>query len=147
MSVEENKALIRRWFDDVLNGGDWDLGEELLSAEFVGMSGDNREERKQRWTTNHDAFPDLWQTVDELIAEGDKVVVRQTICGTHTGSECLGLPPSGKRFEIPMVHIYRVADGKIVEEQVLFDSLGLWQQLGVVPPLEEMIEEAKSKQA
>ena len=78
------------------------------------------------------AFPDIQYTVEALLAEGDKVVVRWTARGTHTG-ELMGIPPTGKQVTVTGVNIGRVANGRIVEEWGEFDMMGMMQQLGVVP--------------
>jgi steroid delta-isomerase-like uncharacterized protein len=78
------------------------------------------------------AFPDQKWTIEELIAEGDKVVNRFTWHGTHQG-DFLGIPPTGNQVEVKGVVIDRFADGKIADTRILMDNLGLMQQLGVVP--------------
>jgi predicted ester cyclase len=83
---------------------------------------------------NFIAFPDFHITVDEMIAEGDKVAARWTATLTHEG-EFMGIPPTGVQATISGMVIYRFADGKIVEIWHIGDSLGLLQQLGVVPPM------------
>ncbi len=87
---------------------------------------------KQALRGLHSAFPDLDATLDDLIAEGDKVVARYTIRGTHAGL-FLGIAGTGKRVTLAAIGIYRLADGKFVESWVQMDTLGLLQQLGVVP--------------
>jgi predicted ester cyclase len=79
------------------------------------------------------AFPDLKVTSDFQVAEGDKVVMRWTGTGTHTG-ELMGIPATGKRIEMTGIGIQRIAGGRIVEEWVESDQMGMMQQLGVVPP-------------
>ena len=83
----------------------------------------------------HSAFPDLQMNVEDMIAEGDKVVARVRMSGTHQG-EFMGIDPTGNRVEISGIDILRVADGKIVEHWGNFDDLGMMQQLGVIeqPP-------------
>jgi steroid delta-isomerase-like uncharacterized protein len=78
------------------------------------------------------AFPDMNTTVNDIVAEGDKVVVRYTIRGTHTG-DMMGVPPTGKSGEIAGITMLRLEDGKIVEEFSLADMMTLYQQLGLVP--------------
>ncbi len=80
----------------------------------------------------YSAFPDIHLTIDDMVAEGDKVAVRITMTGTHKG-EFMGIPPTNKKVTIWAINIYRIAGGKIVEELGKADTLGLMQQLGVVP--------------
>ena len=78
------------------------------------------------------AFPDMHAAIDDEISEGDRIVIRSTWSGTHTG-EFLGIPPSGKTLRITATGFFRVRDGKITENRVNFDALGMLQQMGVVP--------------
>ena len=78
-------------------------------------------------------FPDIQWTLEEMVAEGDKVAARFTMRGTHTGA-FMGIPPSGKRFSVTSMGIYRIANGQIVEEHGLPDMLGILQQIGAVQP-------------
>lgn len=78
------------------------------------------------------AFPDLYGTIEDLIAEGDKVVTRITYRGTHQG-EFMGIPPTGRPVTMTFTGINRIAGGKIAEGWVNFDALGMMQQLGVIP--------------
>jgi predicted ester cyclase len=123
MSPEENKAFIRRYF-------------EALSIKGKPAAVVNRyvtdEELKHHIAQYEAAFPGYHLTAEEMIAEGDKVVVRSTFHGTHKG-DLMGIPPTGKQVTMPLILIYRVASDKIVEHWMQADSLGLLQQLGVVP--------------
>jgi predicted ester cyclase len=78
-----------------------------------------------------DAFPDNHHAVEEMIAEGDTVVVRCTLTGTHEG-EFMGIPPTGRRIEVTEIHVYRLREGKAVEHRVGRDDLGAMRQLGVI---------------
>ena len=78
------------------------------------------------------AFPDNRHKVEELIAEGDRVVAHVTLTGTHEG-ELMGIPPTGRKIEVNEIHIYRMQDGKAVEHRVDRDDLGTMRQLGVIP--------------
>jgi predicted ester cyclase len=80
----------------------------------------------------HDSFSDLHFTVEDMVAEGDKVVYRYSVRGTHKGS-FMGIAPTGEQFAVTGIHIYRVADGKLQEEWENWDMLGLMRQLGVIP--------------
>lgn len=85
------------------------------------------------------AFPDVQMTIEDMIAEGDKVAVRYTFRGTQQG-ETQGIPPTGKYVNVPGIFICRCRDGKIVEEWDIWDDLGLLQQLGAISPLGEAWE-------
>ena len=137
MSVEENKALIRRLYDEVF--AKWNLGviDELVGSEFVGHEMPPGTPRgpagfKQFYNSLRLAFPDLRYTVDDVIAEGDRVVVRWTWQCTHQG-DFMGVAATGKRATVSGMAIYRVAGGQCVERWVELGLLGLLQQLGAVP--------------
>lgn len=124
MTVEENKALVRRQVNAIWN--DHDL-ESL--AEYVG--GDLLEESREHTEQFLTAFPDSQITIEDLIGEGDKVVARLFATATNTGPFA-GNPPTGKKVEIRSIRIYRIAHGKIVETWAMQDRLGLMEQLGIV---------------
>jgi steroid delta-isomerase-like uncharacterized protein len=131
-----NKQVIRRAYDEVYNKGNLAKVDELISRDFVvHLSGDGvhgPEALKGYVTSLREAFPDLEMTIDDQIADGDKVVTRWTARGTHTGS-FQGLPPTGKRAAFTGVDIDRFVDGKAVECWTNTDELGLMQQLGAIP--------------
>jgi steroid delta-isomerase-like uncharacterized protein len=132
---ERNKALVRRLVEEVIGHGNFALIDEFVAADYVGhtSSGDtNREEHQQIFATMHRAFPDLQITIDDMIAEGDKVVTRWTALGTHKG-EFAGIPPTGKRGVVTGIDINRIVDGKLVECWTNSDDLGLLQQLSAIP--------------
>jgi steroid delta-isomerase-like uncharacterized protein len=138
MSKEENKALIRREYEDGINRGNLDVLDELFAPDYIlyfpGLPEPirGREGYKQFIKTFLTAFPDLQTTIEELIAEGDKVVVRHTWRGTHKG-DFQGVFPTGKQVQFGSVEIYRIVEGKIVEGRVELDNLSLLQQLEAVP--------------
>lgn len=138
MSTEQNKALVRRMVEEVFNRGNVSRVDELLASDFVereelppGIPRD-REGVKQLTIAMRTAFPDFKATIDDIVAEGDKVVVRQTWRGTHKG-EFMGVPPTGKRVSFGVFDVIRFAGGKGVEHWGLMDSMGLMQQLGAIP--------------
>ncbi len=138
MSLEENKAIERRFIEEVVNKGELAVIDELCAANFVDHSAPpgvapDREGYKQFFAMTHSAFPDFHSTLEDMFAEGDKVVQRFTARGTHKG-EFMGIPPSGKQVTITGIAIHRITGGKIVEDWVNMDMLGMMQQLGVVPP-------------
>ena len=137
MSTEENKALVRRYLEEAWNKGNVGILDELMASDYSRyMSGPakplNREGQKQRITAFRKALPDLHLTIDDLVAEGDKVVFRITLRGTHQGA-FMGVSPTGKPVTVTAIDIARFAGGKIVEHWGQMDSLGLMQQLGAVP--------------
>jgi steroid delta-isomerase-like uncharacterized protein len=141
MSAEENKTLVRRFVDEVQSGGNIDAVDELCSPEFVNHSAppgvpSNCEGVKQVTAMFGQAFPDSHFTVEDMIAEGDKVATRKTFHGTHQG-EFMGIPPTGQQVSIGLIDIVRIVDGRVVEHWAMGDNLGMLQQLGVVPPPEQ----------
>ena len=140
MSAEENKAVVQRVYEQIFNQGNLDQIEELISPDIVdheapppGMEGlEDIEVLRQFVKMSHDAFPDLQFTVEDMIAEGDKVAARYTMRGTHQG-EFMGMAPTGNRIEVTGTDIMRCEDGKIAEHWGNFDDLGMMQQLGVIP--------------
>jgi steroid delta-isomerase-like uncharacterized protein len=139
---EENKAVVRRFLEEIFTGGNLELVEELFAPHYVlhdpSVPGEVRgpEGIKQYVGMYRGAYPDTRFTVEDQIAEGDKVVSRLSSRATHTG-ELQGIPPTGKKATVTGIFIDRVADGKIVERWGQVDMLGVMQQLGVVPPPEQ----------
>jgi steroid delta-isomerase-like uncharacterized protein len=125
-NTEANKAIVRRSVEEF-----WNTGNMAAIDEFYAT--DDLEQFKQAAMANFTGFPDLHLTIDDLIAEGDKVAKRWTVRGTHTG-EFMGIPPTGKQITVTGTDIYRIASGKFVEAWGNLDALGLMQQLGVMPP-------------
>ncbi len=135
--LQENKEVARRIIVEVIDGADLALADELIEADYVEhRESDGSEpslEGLKRWITMvHDAFPDWRHTVDDLIAEGDKVVVRNRVFGTHRG-EFMGIPPTGKQVVQPGIDIMRIKDGKMVEHWGVYDWKGFFEQLGEFP--------------
>ncbi len=138
MTEEKNKALNRRFVEEVINQGNLDALDELIDPGAVDHAAPpgfptGREGAKQFVTMMSSAFPDLYLTIEEMVAEGDKVAMRSSWSGTHRG-EFMGIPATGKQVTVSQIDISRVADGRMVEHWGQFDALGLMQQLGVVPP-------------
>jgi steroid delta-isomerase-like uncharacterized protein len=136
LSVEENRALARRSWE-IVNQRNPDLIEEFYPAEFVWHEPDRDirgyEQAKQFVSTFFEAFPDINISVDDVIAEGDKVVSRYTFRGTHQGETQEFGPPTGRQMELEGITIHRFEDGKIVEEWERYDNLSALQQLGIAP--------------
>jgi steroid delta-isomerase-like uncharacterized protein len=137
MSSSANKAVVRRMVE-ALDMRDWAALDELIAPDFVyhvaGGEDIGVEEMKQTVAWGLAAFPDLQTTVEDMIEEDDKVVVRWTTHATHQG-EFLGVPPTGQHVTCTGMSIYRIANGTIAEVWANADTLGVLQQLGLVPPL------------
>jgi predicted ester cyclase len=137
MSLEENKALVRRWFEETDQGNDT-IVDELCAPDYVDHSpplpgmGEGSQGVKNANAALRAAFPDTVHLIEEQIAEGDKVVTRLRGRATFTG-EILGIPPTGEAVEITGIAIHRIAEGKLVEHWANADQLGLLQQLGALP--------------
>ena len=130
----EGKRLYMRLATEVLNGKNLDVVDELIHPDFVEhVAGEARktgaEGFKMARRRRNAVFPDWGVTVEDLIAEGDKVVVRATGRGTHRG-EFMGIAPTGRHVAVTWIAIYRVAGGKLAEHWQNFDELGLLKQLG-----------------
>ena len=140
MSAEENKANARRFYDEVCNKGNLDLLDELADPNTVAHQADGNDIRghealKQFVKMYYTAFPDLRFTVEDQVAEGDKVVTRWLAEGTHNG-ELMGIAPTGKHVAgVTGISIDRYSGGKFVESWRNWDTLGLMQQLGVIRAL------------
>jgi len=139
MSTETNKAIVRRYIEQVLNEQRHDLAEEFLTdnMELHGSGLTPGLEVIKQWHTMFAAaFPDGHTTIDDVVAEEDRVVARTAFNGTHQG-EMQGIPATGKSVSIPSITIFRMDNGKIAEGWLVSDNLGMMQQLGVVPAPQE----------
>jgi steroid delta-isomerase-like uncharacterized protein len=136
-SAEEYKALVRRGWDEVINQRNLDFLAEAHPADALWHEPDRDiqgiEEMKQFLALNFEAFPDFNVTVEDVIAEGEKVVSRYTFRGTHQGETEEFGPPTGRHFELEGISMHRFEDGKIVEDWDRYDNLGVLQQLGLAP--------------
>jgi predicted ester cyclase len=137
MSAEENKAMVRRFVEEVWNKGNVGVIDEIGSPDWVEHDPDRPEElrglgdAKRRVEEVRSAFPDLYVTLEDLIAEGEKVVSRWRARGTHQG-ELLGIPPTGRQVEFTGMRIQRISGGKFVETWHQPDTLGMMRQLGLI---------------
>ena len=133
---EQNKMVVRRAIDEIYNQGKLDVVDELVSGDFVVHASSEDihgpEALKQYVASLREAFPDLRLTIDDQIAEDDRVVTRWIARGTHLGT-FQGIPPTGKQGSMTGTDIDRFVDGKAVECWTNTDELGLLQQLGVIP--------------
>ena len=140
VSLEDNKAVVRRHYEELFNNRNLDIAAEITAADYIehgvaplrssrGQAADPVESLKGtvRWLTS--AFPDLRIEVDDMIAEGDKVLAYITMRGTHRG-EFQGLEPTGRTFEAKAMHLFRIRDGKAVEHWAVREDLPMLLQLG-----------------
>jgi steroid delta-isomerase-like uncharacterized protein len=136
---EENKALLRRWFDEVWNKGRAEAIEEMFAADGKahGLSGDPEvpvvgpPAFREFHATFRGAFPDMIVNVDDMVAEGDKVAARCSVRGKHTGDN-LGVAATNTPVDFTGITIVRIADGKIVEAWNNFDFMQMNKQLGIL---------------
>lgn len=140
MSTEENKAAMRRGFEEGWNQGNVDVFDELFASTFIyhdpAFPNGLGTQAYKRWVTAiRKAFPDLHLTIDDLITEGDQVAVRLTLRGTHTSDlvTVMHIPATGKQVTESIIAVVRFTDGKVVEVWSQADTLGFLQQLGVIP--------------
>lgn len=137
MGTVENKAVPRRFIEEAFNGGKLAVIDEVVSPNYVnhvaGTEIRGRDGMKQFIMTYRTAFPDCRYTIEDQVAEGDKVVTRWTARGTQEG-ELMGIPPTGKHVSLKGVVIDRLENGKLAETWNEADMLGMLQQLGVAPP-------------
>jgi steroid delta-isomerase-like uncharacterized protein len=135
LTIETNKATVRRYLETVIGEGHVDLVEEFM-AEGIELHGTGLAPGLaaiQEWVaTLVAAFPDRHLTIDDIVAEGDRVVARTTLNGTHQG-EMQGIPATGKSVTQPSITVFYLANGKIAEGWYASDHLTMMQQLGVIP--------------
>jgi steroid delta-isomerase-like uncharacterized protein len=138
MSTEQNKSIVRRWIEEGWNKGNVALVDQFYTPDVVQhdpgspLPVTSSAALKQYVSVFLTAIPDLHFNIDDLIAEGDKVVWRFTSGGTQTGP-LMNLPPTGKSCIVTGMALFRLFDGKIAEVWVNYDNLGLLQQLGAIP--------------
>jgi steroid delta-isomerase-like uncharacterized protein len=136
----ENKAIARRLLEEAFNSGNLDVVDELVAPEFVNHDAalpqptTGIEATKANITGYRDAFPDLRLTIEQQVAEGEFVTTRWSARGTHQG-ELMGMAATGKQATVTGITLDRIVDGRFVESWTNWDTLGLMQQLGVIPAL------------
>ncbi len=134
----EYQSLVHRVIEEFWNQGQLALADELFAAEYVRYDpaapniGTGPDAAREVAAAYHAAFPDLRLSIGDLLADGDKVVLRWTARGAHRG-ELRGIAPTGKEITTTGITIWRIADGRIAEEWVNWDTFGLLQQLGAIP--------------
>ncbi len=136
MSAEENKALLRVWVEEVWNKSNVALVDEKIAPNYVYHDPEHPLHGPAGFKSLHamyrSAFPDLHFTIEDMVAEGDKIAWRFKAEGTHQG-ELQGIPPTGKRVVVAGTLISRIVSGQFVEDWNALDMLGMLQQLGVIP--------------
>ena len=146
MSAEDNKAIVRHFIEAVMNQGDLDVLDQTLASIYASIplwpnpkkpsdlaSADDLQTLRRGMVMIRTALPDSAVTIGAITADGDTVMVCTTTRGTHTGGPFFDIPPTGKAVQYISFFIHRLAGGKIVETRWLWDRLGAWQQLGIVP--------------
>ena len=134
---EENKAIVRQQEEELFTQGNLDAADEVYAPDYVGHDPSNSEEvrglqaAKRAASDYRQAFPDLRVTVEDLIAEGDRVAARLRVRGTHLG-ELDGIAPTGRRVDCTGIVISRIEEGKIAVDWANFDDFGMMQQLGLI---------------
>jgi steroid delta-isomerase-like uncharacterized protein len=136
MTIDDNKALVRRFVDEIFVKGSFDAVDQLLADDFVGhtwpSTGDGKADLKSAIERVSQGLTDSTFTIEDMIAEDDRVAVRLTASARHTG-DFMGMPASGKTYSIGEIHIFRISDGKVVDHWHQFDSMGMMRQLGALP--------------
>ncbi|MBX6342275.1 MAG: ester cyclase [Thermomicrobiaceae bacterium] len=138
MSTEANKAIVRRFVEEVQNRGDPGALDELVAPDYVNHSAPpgmpaGREGLKQITEMFRRAFPDGGMTIENMVAEGDRVATRKTFRGTHQG-DLMGIAPTGRTVTIGLIDVVRLAGGQVVESWSQGDDLGLLRQVRAIPP-------------
>ena len=138
MSLEDNKAVVRRLYEEVANAKQLDVIDEIVHSDtvdhdpFPGMPTKGTEAYRAIFGASIAAFPDFHMSIDALIAEGDRVAVQGTVSGTHQG-EFMGMAPTGNSFSVANIEVFEIHDGKITARWGIADSASLMEQLGVTP--------------
>jgi len=144
MGIEQNKVIMQRYFTELMNNQDYSKADEILHEDFSGAAGEGIkgiEAHKQYNQGMHTAIPDLFIDVKEIIADENKAAVFSVWNGKHA-VVIQGFLPTGKTFGFDMASVYEFKDGKVFRgiPRVVSDTLGLYQQVGILPPTEEIIK-------
>jgi predicted ester cyclase len=147
MSIEENKRILQRYFDELMNNRDYSKADEILHKDYSGsadggFSGVDGHKQYTRFV--HSAFSDLHWETQEMMAEGDRIAIFQKCSGIHD-KEFRGIPGTGKRFSYDMVSMYEFKDEKVYRglARQIYDRLNLFQQWGILPSTAEIINAYK----
>jgi steroid delta-isomerase-like uncharacterized protein len=140
----DNTAVVRRYIEEVWNKGDFSQLGELLSDKFIGVQPIIGELRgldavKQQVQTFRTAFPDLRMSIDDIGMAGERVFMRWTGRGTHKGM-FMGISPTNNRGEVHGMSIDKLANGKIIEHHESYDTLTMFQLMGVVPAIDQLMK-------
>jgi steroid delta-isomerase-like uncharacterized protein len=145
VSAEENKAVARRWFEDLFNAGNLEVADEIIAQDHVNHDPTlpdippGPEGQKQIVNLYRGAFTNAHISVEDQLAEGDRVVTRWTGSGTHQG-EFMGVAPTGNQVRVTGITINRLSGGKIAESWTNYDALGMMRQIGAIPEPGEQAE-------
>jgi predicted ester cyclase len=139
MTTDDNKALVQRFFDEIINQKNLAALDQFVPPNAVNHTVPTGlpQGPSQFLGLHLNAFPDVKATVEDLLADGDKVIARVSYRGTHQGT-FRGIPPTGKQIAVMGINIFRIANGKLVEHWGLTDRIAALHQLGVVPPLAQV---------
>jgi steroid delta-isomerase-like uncharacterized protein len=138
MSIEENKAVFRRYVEEVWIKGNLDVADEIFAEKYLSHPPNAPAEERTPEDVKkfvgdwHAAFSDTENVIEDMIGEGDEVLNRWRLEATHSG-EFRGIPATGKRINVTGMGLFRFSDGKVVESWDNFDQLGMLQQLGAIP--------------
>jgi steroid delta-isomerase-like uncharacterized protein len=134
--IEENKALVRRFVEEIFVRGNADAVDDLVTEDFVPYTwphtGDGRQDLRDAIARVGKGLSNPEFVIEDEIAEGDRVVIRVKSSATQSG-EFMGMPASGKRYTVEEIHIFRIRDGKVMAHWHQFDQMGLMKQLGAMP--------------
>lgn len=145
MSADRKKEIVRQYYEEILNKDNLSLADELVTSDYASHDPSNpttargRELLRENSRLYRSAFPDLHFRIEDILSEGDEVVVRWTASGTHKG-EFAGLAPTGRYAEVSGIQIIRFRGEKIAEDWSNWDTLGLLRKLGAIPAIEERRE-------
>ena len=135
--MSDLKAIGRRFYDEIINGGNLDLIDDLIHDDFVehelipGVP-EGKEAPRVFMNMLRAGFPDVRMTIEDMVEEGEMLVVRARMTGTHEG-EFMSIPATGNKIEVALVDMVRFEDGQVIEHWGLMDALAMMQQLGVIP--------------
>jgi steroid delta-isomerase-like uncharacterized protein len=132
-----SRAIIQRFIEEILNQKKLAVADEIVAEDFIELDpfpgqAQGRQGLKDVLAMFFSGFPDLCWVIEEQIAEGDKIMTRFTWTGSHQGA-FMRIPPTGRQVKVKGVVIDRVVDGRMVDSRILMDSMGMMQQLGVLP--------------
>jgi len=148
MSLGGNKAIVRRFIEKGCNEQDLDTFDAVISADCAWVGDKRGPEAFKQWIARqHTRCPDWHQAIENIVAEGDQVGIFSIFTGTDAGEIEGWWTPTGKKLKFEVATFFDLAGTKITAIRDVQDSLGMCQQLGLVPPWEELVEQAKSKQA